>query len=193
MRESEATDELLMMMIAQQDADALEQLYDRYERPVYSFVYRIVKDSMAAEELVQELFIRIWHSAQRVRTDEAAGQLSSWIFTIARNLSIDWLRKQGRRPLEAREQAALERTASIHSTEREVEHKLLGEEMQMALSELNADQKQVMELIYFMGYTQQEVSLKEAIPLGTVKSRVRLALAQLRKRFEALGKEGVRQ
>jgi RNA polymerase sigma factor (sigma-70 family) len=193
MRESAATDELLMMSIAQQDASALEQLYERYERPVYSFVYRIVKDSMAAEEIVQELFMRIWNTAQRLRTDEAAGKISSWIFTIARNLSIDWLRKQGRKPAEAQEQDVLERAASVHSTEREVEHKLLGEEMQEALSELNAEQKQVVELIYFMGYTQQEVSLREAIPLGTVKSRVRLALMQLRKRFEAFGKEGVRQ
>ncbi|WP_419872232.1 RNA polymerase sigma factor [Candidatus Pristimantibacillus sp. PTI5] len=187
-----ASDELLIQKIAERDSAALEQLYDRYERQVYSFVFRIVKDTMAAEEVVQELFIRVWNSAGRLRTDESAGKISSWMFTIARNLSVDWLRKQGRKPLEAREEGALEREAAPQTTEQEVEQKLLGEQMKEALGELNEDQKQVVELIYFMGYTQQEVSQNHDIPLGTVKSRVRLALNQLRKKFESGMKEGVR-
>lgn len=187
-----ASDELLIQKIAERDSAALEQLYDRYERQVYSFIFRIVKDTMAAEEVVQELFIRVWNSAGRLLTDESAGKISSWMFTIARNLSVDWLRKQGRKPLEAREEGALEREAAPQTTEQEVEHKLLGEQMKEALGELNEDQKQVVELIYFMGYTQQEVSQNHDIPLGTVKSRVRLALSQLRKKFESGMKEGVR-
>ncbi|WP_141504202.1 RNA polymerase sigma factor [Paenibacillus luteus] len=186
-----ATDELLIQKIANRDSAALEQLYDRYERQIYSFVYRIVKDAMAAEEVVQELFIRVWNSAERLDTGEAAGKISSWMFTIARNLSVDWIRKQGRKPLEASEEGVLERVAAFKSTEQEVEHKMLGEQMQEALRELNEDQKQVVDLIYFKGYTQQEVSLNQDIPLGTVKSRVRLALKQLRKRFETTRKEGV--
>lgn len=66
-----ASDELLIQKIAERDSAALEQLYDRYERQVYSFVFRIVKDTMAAEEVVQELFIREWNSAGRLRTDES--------------------------------------------------------------------------------------------------------------------------
>lgn len=186
-----ATDELLIQKIANRDSAALEQLYDRYERQIYSFVYRIVKDAMAAEEVVQELFIRVWNSAERLDTGEAAGKISSWMFTIARNLSVDWIRKQGRKPLEASEDGVLERVAASKSTEQEVEHKMLGEQMQEALRELNEEQKQVVDLIYFKGYTQQEVSLNQDIPLGTVKSRVRLALKQLRKRFETKRKEGV--
>jgi RNA polymerase sigma factor (sigma-70 family) len=186
-----ATDELLIQKIANRDSAALEQLYDRYERRIYSFVYRIVKDAMAAEEVVQELFIRVWNSAERLDTGEAAGKISSWMFTIARNLSVDWIRKQGRKPLEASEDGVLERVAASKSTEQEVEHKMLGEQMQEALRELNEEQKQVVDLIYFKGYTQQEVSLNQDIPLGTVKSRVRLALKQLRKRFENTRKEGV--
>ncbi|MGO4546133.1 RNA polymerase sigma factor [Paenibacillus sp. 2TAB23] len=185
-----ASDERLIRLIAERDSAALEQLYDRYERQVYAFVFRIVRDAMAAEEVVQELFIRVWNSAGRLRTDEAAGKISSWIFTIARNLSIDWLRKHGRKPLETKEEGALEREAAPYSTEQEVEHKMLGEQMKEALGELNEDQKQVVELIYFMGYTQQEVSQRHDIPLGTVKSRVRLALTQLRKKFDSTWKEG---
>ncbi|WP_138752345.1 RNA polymerase sigma factor [Paenibacillus sinopodophylli] len=186
-----ASDELLIQQIAERDSAALELLYDRYERQIYAFVYRMVRDAMAAEEVVQELFIRVWNSASKLRTDEAAGKISSWLFTIARNLSVDWLRKHGRKPLEAQEEGVLEREASSHSTEQEVEHKMLGEQMKEALGELNEDQKQVVELIYFMGYTQQEVSQRHDIPLGTVKSRVRLALTQLRKKFETTWKEGV--
>lgn len=94
--------------------------------------------------------------------------------------------------MEAREEGALEREAAPQTIEQEVEHKLLGEQMKEALGELNEDQKQVVELIYFMGYTQQEVSQNHNIPLGTVKSRVRLALSQLRKKFESGMKEGAR-
>lgn len=188
-----ASDELLIRLIAEQDASALEQLYDRYERPVYSFVMRMLKDSMASEEVVQELFVRVWKSAARLNTDNAKGKISTWIFAIARNLSIDWLRKQGRRPLEAAEEEAWNRLAEPMSTEQVVEDRMLGEQMKEAIGLLNEDQQQVVEWIYYMGYTQQEVAEKHQIPLGTVKSRVRLALGQLRKRFEQTWKEGVRQ
>ncbi|MFC4776539.1 RNA polymerase sigma factor [Paenibacillus sp. GCM10023252] len=188
-----AADEQLIRQIAEGDALALEQLYDKYERPIYSFVLRMVKDSMAAEEVVQELFMRVWKSAGRMKTDGSAGKVSTWLFAVSRNLSIDWLRKQGRRPLEAQEEEVWERTAEPVSTEHEVEQRLLGEQMREAIGELNEDQKQVVEMIYYMGYTQQEVASKHDIPLGTVKSRVRLALGQLRKRFDHRWKEGVRQ
>ncbi|MBD2844536.1 sigma-70 family RNA polymerase sigma factor [Paenibacillus sp. IB182496] len=182
-----------MRRIAGRDNEALEALYDRYERPVYSFVFRMVKDPMAAEEVVQELFMRIWHSAERVHTGGSQGKVSTWMFAVARNLAIDWLRKKGRRPQETQEEAAWERVADGVSTEQAVERRMLGEEMQQAIGDLNEDQQQVLNWIYFLGYTQQEVASRENIPLGTVKSRVRLALKQLRKRFDHGRKEGAWQ
>ncbi|KQO01472.1 RNA polymerase subunit sigma-24 [Paenibacillus sp. Leaf72] len=187
------SDEYLIQQIARQDASALEQLYDRYERPVYSFVYRMLKDAMASEEVVQELFVRIWNAASRVEAEEASGKISTWIFAIARNLAIDWIRKQERRPQQVQGEMILERTVDPLITEQVVEDRMLGEKMKEAIGQLNDDQKQVVEWIYYMGYTQQEVADKHQIPLGTVKSRVRLALRQLRKRFEHTWKEGVRQ
>jgi len=183
------SDERLLQKIAMRDADALEQMYDRYERPIYAFALRIVKDSMAAEEVVQELFVRVWNAAGRILESGQKGRISTWLFAVTRNLAIDRLRKQGRQPLEAMESEAWERVCDPQSTEAAVEHKLLGEQLKEAIDELQADQKQVLEWIYYMGYTQQEVADKHHIPLGTVKSRVRLALKQLRSRFETWKEE----
>ncbi|EXX84850.1 RNA polymerase sigma24 factor [Paenibacillus darwinianus] len=193
MRET-VSDEVLIRRIAARDAQALEQLYDRYERPAYAFVFRMVKDVMAAEEVVQEMFVRIWNIADRIDTDGGRGKVSTWMFAVARNLAIDWLRKRGSKPLEALEYDEWERVkgqVEQETTEHAVERKLLGEQLKAALEELNEDQKQVLEWIYYKGYTQQEVADHERIPLGTVKSRVRLALNQLRKRFDEFVREGV--
>lgn len=178
-------DDILLQKIALRDPDALEQLYDRYERPIYAFALRMVKDAMVAEEIVQELFVRIWNSASRIETGGSKGKISTWMFAITRNLAIDRIRKQGRQPEDPVESEVWERMQSDEtSTEFTVENKLLGQQLKKAIDDLQSDQKQVLEWIYYMGYTQQEVADTHQIPLGTVKSRVRLALKALRGRFD---------
>ncbi|MDF9839852.1 MULTISPECIES: sigma-70 family RNA polymerase sigma factor [unclassified Paenibacillus] len=178
-----ADDVQLMQQIRQKDPDALEKLYDRYEQMVYSFAYRIVKDSMAAEEVMQELFMRIWKNPEQY--DSAKGKLSTWMFTVTRNIAIDQLRKINTRPpqqsADAEELQQLRDTGAM--TEDMVEMLLAGEQIREALQELSRDQQQVMDLIYYQGLTQQEVAYHVAVPLGTVKSRVRLAMKQLQKRL----------
>ncbi|SEF61280.1 RNA polymerase sigma factor [Paenibacillus sp. UNC499MF] len=183
-------DSQLMRLIAQKQPQALEQLYDRYERPMYSFAYRIVKDSMMAEEVVQELFLRIWNHAERY--EDSQGKLSTWMFAIARNIAIDTLRrKQTRTAGQLAEPDKLLQVADRgRGTEEEVELRFMGEELALAMEDLNEDQKKVIDLIYFKGYTHQEVSRKQEIPLGTVKSRVRLAMKQLKEKLAGRGKEG---
>ncbi|MFS0839251.1 RNA polymerase sigma factor [Paenibacillus sp. 1P03SA] len=183
-------DSQLMRLIAQKQPQALEQLYDRYERPMYSFAYRFVKDSMMAEEVVQELFLRIWNHAERY--EDAQGKLSTWMFAIARNISIDTLRrKQTRTSGQLAEPDKLLQVADRgRGTEEEVELRFMGEELALAMEDLNEDQKKVIDLIYFKGYTHQEVSQRQEIPLGTVKSRVRLAMKQLKEKLAGRGKEG---
>lgn len=184
----ESADAELMHLIAQKDAAALEQLYERYERPMYAFAYRIVKDAMMAEEVVQELFLRIWNAAERF--DFSQGKVTTWMFTVTRNISIDLLRKRQRRmpePLAPAEQLDILADAK-QNTETEVENKWVGEQIKAALENLNEDQQQVVEWIYYQGYTQQEVADLHAIPLGTVKSRVRLALKQLQKSLSDIGR-----
>ncbi|WNQ12471.1 sigma-70 family RNA polymerase sigma factor [Paenibacillus aurantius] len=183
-------DKHLMHLVAKRDAAALEVLYDRYERLIYSFAFRMVRDAMAAEEVVQELFMKLWNHAERF--DASSGRLSTWLCAITRNIAIDLLRKkQSRIPFQPAEP---EKWAIIpdptRATEEQVEWKLIGEQVRGALNELNHDQRQVVELIYFQGYTQQEVADQTSLPLGTVKSRVRLAMKHLQQRLSSLEVRG---
>ncbi len=177
----ERTDHELIELIALKDARALELLYDRYERPMFSFAYRFVKDTMAAEEIVQELFLRIWNSAERFQVEK--GKVSTWMFTVTRNVAIDLLRKRSRKFNEPVDDKIMMRLTNDSNTEQEVESKWVDDQVKAALYDLSKDQQQVVEWIYFKGYTQQEVSEIHEIPLGTVKSRVRLALKQLKLRL----------
>jgi len=186
----ELTDLELMKRIARKDSNALQLIYERYERPMYTFAYRIVKDSMLAEEILQELFLRIWNAAEKY--DEDQGKLSSWMFTLTRNIAIDGLRRrQIRTAQQVVETEQLNRTQDESAdTENAVEAKVIGEQVREAMRNLSQDQHQVVELIYFGGYTQQEVSVNCDIPLGTVKSRVRLAMKALKLQLEGIGEEG---
>lgn len=172
-------DRELMRRIAQKDAEALEQVYDRYERAVYSFAFRIVNDAMAAEEVVQELFLRVWNNAERY--DRSQGKLSTWMFTIARNIAVDMLRRKSSRAVtDPAGDDALEVLADTSTNvEQEVAQNWERQRIREAMLELREEQQQVIESIYFHGLTQHEVSEKFSIPLGTVKSRVRLAIRQL--------------
>ncbi|ASS66270.1 MULTISPECIES: sigma-70 family RNA polymerase sigma factor [unclassified Paenibacillus] len=187
-----AWEEQLLQRIAAKDSDALEQLYDRYERPVYAFVYRIVGDVMASEEIVQELFFKVWNHAESFDLNRRTGKVSTWMFTLARNLSIDWIRKRDRRPAASGSEEDWQGVKDPETTEQAAMDRLMAEHVKEALAELNEEQKRVLEWVYYGGYTQQEISELHHIPLGTVKSRVRLALRQLRKSLGEVWREGVR-
>jgi RNA polymerase sigma-70 factor (ECF subfamily) len=183
-----ADDKQLIRLIAQKDSNALEMLYDRYERVIYSFAYQIVKDSMAAEEVMQELFLRVWKNAEQI--DFGRGKLLTWMFAVTRNLAIDHLRKRSSRlPQQWADSESLE-WIQDHTTITEdiVELQMAGEQIRDALQGLSKDQQQVMDMIYYQGYTQQEVAVLASIPLGTVKGRVRLAMKQLHKSLRYWGR-----
>lgn len=181
----------LIKLIALKDAPALEQLYDRYEKAIYCFAHRIVNDVMMAEEVVQELFMRIWNFAERYESTQ--GKLSTWMFTLTRNIAIDILRKkQNRLQKQLTEQQQLNAIPDLsRAIEEEVENNWIGDEVRQAMKSLNEDQQMVVEWIYYQGLTQQEVAERYAIPLGTVKSRVRLAMKQLKQQLENVVERGV--
>ncbi|OCT12989.1 RNA polymerase subunit sigma-24 [Paenibacillus pectinilyticus] len=183
-----ADDRQLMQSIVQKDASALEKLYDRYEQVIYNFAFRIVKDSMAAEEVMQELFMRIWNNAENF--DGSHGKLSTWMFAITRNIAIDHLRRRSSRTSQqTRESETLNLIQDKGTlTEDIVELRMIGEQVRDALQELSIDQQQVVDMIYYQGLTQQEVADIASIPLGTVKSRVRLAMKQLHQRMSHWGR-----
>jgi RNA polymerase sigma factor (sigma-70 family) len=176
-----ADDKQLIRLIAQKDSNALELLYDRYERVIYSFAYQIVKDAMASEEVMQELFLRVWKNAEQI--DFGTGKLLTWMFAVTRNLAIDYLRKQSSRLPQPSADSGNMELAQDHTTLTEdiAQLQMAGEQIRDALQGLSRDQQQVMDMIYYQGYTQQEVANLAAIPLGTVKGRVRMAMKQLHK------------
>jgi RNA polymerase sigma-70 factor (ECF subfamily) len=179
----------LLAGIARRDSDALLRLYRKYNRRVFSLVYRILDDSAAAEEVLQDTFYRLWDRSQLYQPEK--GQLISWLFTVARNLALDHKRKESRRAdssvfLSGEESAemdldSLPAMASLEDPD-------LGRTISKAMEQLPAEQKKAIELAYFEGLTHQELSDKLGQSLGTVKTRIRLGLSKLREAMRDYGK-----
>lgn len=189
---AEVSDADLIGRAAGGDARALEALYDRYSGVVFSFALRLVQDRQLAEEVLQEVFFRAWQqggsfSAQR-------GSLVTWLLSITHNLAIDEIRKRRRRPQKADSEepeqvlAAVADTSAAADVEGEVWLGSLRETMREALGQLPPAQREAIELAYYQGLTQREISETLGEPLGTIKTRMRLGLQKLR---EALGSSGV--
>ncbi|AHY47808.1 sigma70-ECF: RNA polymerase sigma factor, sigma-70 family [Rubrobacter radiotolerans] len=193
MDHAQAVDEELMEMISGGDETALETLYGRYGGPAYSLAFRIVRDQGAAEEVVQDAFVSVWNRADTY--DPASGKLYSWLLAIVRNRAIDELRK----PATSRRNA--QRTdlrevleGSVSETSEGVGAEAawiseLREIVRHAVQKLPESQREVIELAYLRGLSQREISEKTGTPLGTVKTRTRLALDKLRRSLEpAIGR-----
>lgn len=174
-------DNVLIRRIAQGDEQALSQLYDRYAATVMGVALKIVRQREIAEEITQEAFWRVWQRASTF--DNSRGNFAPWLFGIARNLSIDELRRRAARPqaaYEDPERPLLEAIADEANVEEVV---WLGEQrsvVRSAMQALSAEQREALELAYFSGLTQREIADKLGNPLGTIKTRVRLGLLKLR-------------
>ena len=171
-------DELEMALRNKEKAGA-EALYDMYSSSLYGIIFRIVQHEEIAEDLLQDTFVRIWNSFASY--DESKGRLFTWMVNIARNISIDKTRSKDFR--------------NSSKTE-DIENNVLSLEMQsgntlnpetMGLKELVAklkpEQKIILDMVYFRGFTHAEVSEELEIPLGTVKTRLRNGIISLRKVF----------
>lgn len=143
---------------------------------------------MAAEEVVQELFMRLWTHSERY--DASQGKLTTWMFAVTRNIAVDMLRRKSVRdrgiPVETETLYAV--ADDLADTAVQVEMRSEGQRVREILDGLSRDQQQVIDSIYYGGMTQQEVSSRYNIPLGTVKSRVRLALKQMKKSLMVEGR-----
>jgi len=181
------SDDELLDGIAQQDRAAMTALYDRYERLVYSFAVRAVRDRSAAEEIVQDVFVKVWRSAERY--DASQGKLSTWLLTIARRTAIDMHRKTQRRLVP--ELMEDEQLAQVHDDdagpEAIVEAHAVRDILHEALARLPDDQRATIERMYYQGYTQREIAEAMDVPLGTVKGRIRLGLSRLKEQLLATG------
>lgn len=181
MTERRLDDATLAARLAAGDEAALAEVYDRYGAQAYGLAYALVRDPEIAEDVVAEAFWQLWCGAHSY--DPARGSLGAWLCTLVRSRALDRLRAERRR--EARQERAAVAPALIDPPEDVAEHNERAAQIRAALAALPEPQRQVVELAYFEGLTQSEIAARLAAPLGTVKTRLRLALETLR---QALGR-----
>ncbi len=174
-------DVLLLQRIAREDQTALGALYDLYGRLIYSIAYHVLSDEALAEEVTQDVFIQVWKKAALY--DPGQGKVLTWLSSITRHRAIDMFRRRRVRP-EGRsiawEDCCEDQIDESLSVEPGVVDTEARKQIQKALSALPKDQREALSLAYFNGLTQQEIAQQLKEPLGTVKTRVRLALIKLR-------------
>lgn len=173
-----AEDERLLERVRNGDQQAMTEIFDCYSRMVFSVALRVLADPGQAEDVMQEVFLKIWREPQSFLRDR--GQLGPWLSVMTRNRAIDLLRR--RRPSDSVEDVTLAARTDIAS---EVEQSSLLDKVRGAMKILPPEQKQSMELAYFEGLSHSEIAAKTGDPLGTVKTRIRSALLNLRKALEA--------
>jgi RNA polymerase sigma-70 factor (ECF subfamily) len=177
------SDESLLSLVASSDDQALAELYDRFGRVAYGLALRILRDEALAQDAVQEAFLAIWRSADRFLAERA--KASTWILTLVHRRSVDLVRREDRRrgePLESAGEPAAPETVEDEATlgfERRV--------VQEALSRLQPEQREALELGYYGGLTQSELAERLGLPLGTIKSRMFTGLSRLRELLAEAG------
>ena len=171
-------DAALLQRVRQGDQRAMAEVFDRYGRAVYSVALRILKDTGHAEDVMQEIFFQIWRNSDSFV--QGRGSLGAWLVVVARNRSIDLLRR--RKPVDSVDDVILASPGNMAS---EVEHNSMVEKVRKVLRDLPAEQQRSMELAFFEGLSHSEIAERTGDPLGTVKTRIRLALITLRKAFQS--------
>lgn len=184
---SPIADTHLLHGIAERDQKAFMTLYERYGNLVYSLALRVVRHQIMAEEVTQDVFLKIWQ--QPTRWNPALGQFSSWLLTITRNAGIDRLRKERRhwRPEQELVDAAFQ--VGEESVIDENAYWYDGLILTRLLQQLPPEQRQLIELAFYQGYTHSELAENLHLPLGTVKTRLRTGLQKLRILWEEAHQE----
>lgn len=177
----------LLTRIARHDASALGELYDRHNRLLFSLILRILRDRGESEDILQEVFVRVWDRADSY--SPALGTPSAWLVRIARNRAIDRLRARQVRANVAESfedppvAPDLTPTGNPEQLARTAEHRRA---ILAALDQLPPEQRTLIDAAYFDGYTQSELAERFTLPLGTVKTRIRTAMQTLRGTLAAL-------
>jgi RNA polymerase sigma-70 factor (ECF subfamily) len=169
----------LLRAVAAGDGDAFMALYDRHSRIAFGLAYRILNDAASAEETVQDALMQVWNRAATFE-DRGDGNVRGWLLTIVHHRAIDAQRRLSRHNQRTTTLDDRLELRAFGDTWDDVSRRLTAEEMREALDNLPGDQRKAIELAYFGGLTQREIADQEAMPLGTVKGRMRLALNKLR-------------
>jgi len=177
-----AADSALIERMMAGDENALATLYDRYSGMLYGLLLRILKDTQAAEEVLQDLFLQLWRTANRY--DASRGSMTAWLMVMARNRAISRLRRGDRHVTDDPDGYLLESAAAPGNLEDEAVRLQMATRLRAAMAGLPGEQREALELAYFEGMTQTEIAERTGAPLGTVKSRVRAALQSLKQHMQ---------
>lgn len=174
-------DTTLVRLLVAKDSDALGTLYDRYGSLVFSLAFAIINERGTAEEITQDVFLKIWENAEMY--DQAKASFKNWLNRIARNRAIDVLRQERHRP--EHRTVDWEDVAKTHfvdhtSPAEVVELRQQQDRIRNALAQIPSEQQSALSLAYLQGYTHQEIAQHLNQPLGTIKTRIRMAMKKLR-------------
>jgi RNA polymerase sigma factor (sigma-70 family) len=167
----------LVMSIKARSTTAFAYLYDNYAGALNGVIANLVSDDVLAEDILQECFLKIWNNFEQY--DPAKGRLFTWMLNIARNLAIDTMRSKGYK--KQKQISGDENSVSTYADSRYGKERFDSLGVKNYLGKLKPAQRDVIDLAYFSGYTQEEIAEELGIPLGTVKTRARAALLELRK------------
>ncbi len=178
-------DQTLLQLMSQKDENALGELYNRYSRLVYSIAINATGDQSVAEEVTQDVFFRIWKNAASYRPE--SGKVVTWMARITRNRSIDEIRRLNIRPetnIVSWEKEEIDLWKDTMDVEEKVELSQRRNRVRLSISKLPNDQRQALTYAYFQGYSHQEIAKLLDEPLGTIKTRIRLAMKKVREDLE---------
>src|SRR6266699_7313565 len=184
----ELSDEALINALAEEAEWAMEPLYERYNRVLYSLAYRMVADHQVAEDLLQEAFLSVWRRASSYSPQ--SGTVRSWLVSIVHHRTIDYLRAVRRRSIlkEATwEEVEQDERTAFPDVWDEAWRSVQSAQVRAALMNIPIEQRMVIELAYFQGWTHSEIAEGCKIPLGTVKARIRLGLMHLKGILQQMG------
>ena len=167
------------------NTQAFAALYDRHSRAAYSLAYRMMGERQAAEDLVQEAFLKVWRATGSYRVERAS--VRTWILSILNNRGIDELRSSASRRRTQDKVEAQTSTSQPSEAFTQTWRNSQRAQVREALRGLPPEQLKVLELAYFSGYTHKEIAELLGVPLGTVKGRMRLGLQKIREYFDSRG------
>ena len=185
MEYNKINDQTLLRMMARGDENALGELYDRYNRLVFSIAHNSLNDPALAEEVTQDVFLRVWKNANTYKPEH--GKVSTWMVGITRNRAIDEFRHQSVRPQSNQvpwEIGDSDIEENGLSVEAKVDQSLRQNQVRMAVAQLPEDQRLALAYAYFQGYSHREIASLLNEPLGTIKTRIRLAMKKIKEYLE---------
>lgn len=171
-------DTALLRAMQRGEQDAVAMLYDRYSGAAYGLAMRVTNNAQAAEDVVQDAFVSLWKQAPRF--DPERGHVRAWLLTIVHHKAVDAVRRRAGRPERALPEGAEDFIEASGRPDELAEMVLDAEAVREAVRQIPDDQRRVIEMAYFAGMTHVEIAAQTGVPLGTVKSRLRIGLDKMR-------------